>query len=367
MNRISIIGSTGSIGRQTLDVIRRHSDKFQVVALASNNNKSLLQSQSQEFSVSNLGLFSKDGESCYKLASLDCIDTVVIAASGLAAFPYLIEAIKSGKRIALANKECVVAAWELLTPLIEKSGATVYPVDSEHSAVWQSLFSGRREDVKRIILTASGGPFFGKKSEDLKNVSVADALDHPTWKMGKKITVDSATMMNKGLEVIEACKLFGVTEKEVDVVVHRESIVHSLVEYNDNAVVCEMSYPTMEIPIQLALSYPERLDTGVSGLDLGQLGKLSFYPLDNETFPFVHLARKAYNDGGFYPLAYSSADEVAVDAFLNGKISFTDIYDVVENTMHKATLPKFSLENVADADKIVRKTARDVISGYDNK
>lgn len=361
MNKIAIIGSTGSIGRQTLDVVKNHSDIFEVVALASNNNKELLQSQSQEFSVCRLGLFCEDGESCYKLASLPEVDTVVIASSGLSAFPYLIEAIKSGKRIALANKECVVAAWELILPMIRKYGATVFPVDSEHSAVWQSMLSGRREDVKRIILTASGGPFFGRRKEELKNVTVSEALSHPTWKMGKKITIDSATMMNKGLEVIEACKLFGVNEKDVDVVVHRESVVHSLVEYCDNAVVCEMSYPTMEIPIQLALSYPERLGTKVASLDLSSLSRLSFYSLDEEAFPFVKLARKAYNDGGFVPLAFSSADEVAVEAFLNGEIAFTDIYNVVENTMRMAILPNFSLENVYEADSISRKTAKDII------
>ncbi len=361
MKKIAIIGSTGSIGRQTLDVIKNYPDRFKAIALASNNNKTLLQSQSSEFSVGDLGLFCEDGESCYKLASLKDADVVVIASSGLSAFPYLLESIKAGKRIALANKECVVAAWELLLPLIKKHGATVFPVDSEHSAVWQSLFSGRKEDVKRIILTASGGPFFGKSKEEIKCVTVNEALSHPTWKMGKKITVDSATMMNKGLEVIEACKLFEVPESSVDVVVHRESVVHSLVEYKDNAVICEMSYPTMEIPIQLALSYPERLDTKVNALDLANLRKLSFYSLDEEVFPFVKLARKAYNKGGFFPLAFSSADEIAVEAFLKGEIGFSDIYDVVEKTVDSVSLPKFSLENVLLADEIARNAAREFI------
>lgn len=362
MKRIAIIGSTGSIGRQTLDVIGKHPDLFEAVALSANSDKELLQSQAMKFSVKSLGLFSEDGEKCYELAALPFVDTVVIASSGISAMGYLLAAIKAGKEIALANKECVVSAWELILPLVKKYGAKIFPVDSEHSAIWQSLSAGEKRDVKRLILTASGGPFFGKSTEKLKNVTKAEALCHPTWKMGDKITIDSATLMNKGLEVIEACKLFGVSEKNVDVVIHRESIVHSLVEFDDGAVVAEMSYPTMEIPIQLALSYPRRYKTSVSPLDLAKCGKLSFYSLDEEAFPFVSLARKVYNKGGFYPLAFSSSDEVAVEAFLNGKIGFADIYETVKNTIDKVSLPAFTLENIGAADEVSREIAREFIS-----
>ena len=362
MKKIAVIGSTVSIGKQTLDVIGNHRDKFEVVALAANKNKALIKAQAQEFSVENVGLFSEIGEKCYELASLPNVDVVVIAADGISAMGYLLAAIRAGKKIALANKECVVSAWELLKPLIKKHGATVFPVDSEHSAIKQSLSAGRRKVVRRLVLTASGGPFFGRSKDELENVTIKEALKHPTWQMGAKITIDSATMMNKGLEVIEACRLFDIDEKNVEVVVHRESVVHSLVEYVDGAVVAELSYPTMEIPIQLALSYPKRFETTVKPLDLAALSKLSFYSLDEEAFPFVKLCRRALSLGGFCPLAVSSADEEAVAAFLAGRISFGGIYKVVEKTLDRVSLPEFSLENIPKANRLSRLAAKEIIS-----
>lgn len=369
MKNVSIIGSCGSIGRQTVEVIKNHSDKFQAIALVTNENEQLLLRQGEELGARFIGLFSKHsqnskvlfGEDCYSLASIKEADIVVIASSGIATLPYLVEGIKAGKTIALANKECIVAAGEILMPMIKKYNAMIIPVDSEHSAIWQSLQCGKRAEVKKLILTASGGPFFGKTKEQLKKVTVNDALSHPTWSMGRKITIDSATMMNKGLEVIEARWLFDIDQKDIDVVVHRESVIHSLVEFNDGAVICEMSNPTMEIPIQLALSYPDRLKTKIEGLNLAKLSKLTFYPLDNDNFPFVNLARESLKNGGFYPTILNSANEIAVQRFLNNEISFLDIYKVVSKVLDKnyEKLP-LSIENIYKIDNITREIAKNI-------
>ena len=368
MKNVVIIGSTGSVGTQAVDVLVNHKDLFNVVALIADNNRSLLEEQMKKTGARIGGLFSSysegflHGQDCYKVCSIKEVDLVLIASTGLSALPYFTESLKAGKTVCASNKESIVAVGELLKDLAKEHGGRILPVDSEHSAIWQSLGDNSKY-LKRIILTASGGPFFGKSSEQLKDVSVEQALNHPTWKMGKKITIDSATLANKGLEVIEACRLFDVSEDMVEVIVHRESVIHSMVELKDGAVISQSSYPTMEIPIQLSLTYPDRVSTKVSPIDFAKIGKLTFYPLDNDAFPFVNLARKVERLGGFYPLCYAAADEIAVQAFLEGKIKFTDIYKVVESTVENIKdFPKFLIENVQIADTMAKKLASSIIA-----
>lgn len=335
MKSVVIIGSTGSIGTQTVDVCLRHKDEFNVVGLIANQNEKLLIRQSKLLNVEHLGLFSGNidnnkniiiGEECYDFVDKLGADIIIIAASGVMALPYVERAIKTGNRVAIANKETLVCAGEYIMPLVKKYNAEFIPVDSEHSAIWQSLHCGNKNEIKRILLTASGGSFRDTPISELKNVTVEQTLKHPNWNMGSKITVDSATMFNKGLEVIEAKWLFNVNVDNIEVVVHRESVLHSAIEFSDGAIVGEMSYPTMEIPIQLALSYPRRLNAKVEPLDLFNLKKLSFEKLDNEKFPAVNLAKECVNKGGIYPAIMNSANEVMVARFLNKEIGYLDIY-----------------------------------------
>lgn len=369
IKKISIIGSTGSIGRQAVEVILNNRDKLQAIALVSNENEELLIKQGEQLGAKYLGLFSKRsknkeilfGEDCYKLASLNDADIVLIASGGISALPYVIESVKAGKTIALANKESIVCGGKIIMPMLKEYGAKIIPVDSEHSAIWQSLKVGRKKDVRKLILTASGGPFFGMSKKQLENVTVLDALRHPTWNMGKKITIDSATMMNKGLEIIEAVRLFNIGEDKIDVVIHRESIIHSMVEFTDGAVIGEMSKPTMEIPISLSLFYPKRERCAVDKLDFTKLTKMTFYPLDNENFPFVNLAREVIRKDGLYPTVFNSANEIAVSRFINGEIGFLDIFKVVKETLFEVdcNLP-LTIENIYKIDKIAREVAKNI-------
>ena len=343
MKKLVIIGSTGSIGTQTLNIVEKHSDKFEVLALVANANKELLLEQKRKFDVKQCGLFSNNkgekdseiiyGEDCYDLAKLEDADVVVIASSGIDTLPYLMNAIKAKKTIAIANKECLVAAGEIVMPMVKEYGATLIPVDSEHSAIWQSSHSGEKKDIKKLLLTASGGPFLNLSKEDLQNVTLAQTLKHPNWTMGRKITVDSATMFNKGLEIIEAKWLFDMSVDDIEVVVHKESIIHSMVEFNDSTVIAQMSYPSMEIPIQLALTYPSRIETNVNSLDFSKLSTLHFEKLDNEKFPAVELAKEACRLGGFYPTILNSANEMLVDRFIKEEIGYLDIYSKVKKVM----------------------------------
>ncbi len=363
MKKIVIIGSTGSIGTQALNIAEKHKDKFEVLALVANSNKELLLEQKRKFHVKHCGLFSINksnlnsnqnaenttsdknisssnnekslvyGEECYELAKLAEADVIVVASSGIDTLPYLINAIKAKKTIAIANKECLVAAGEIVMPMVKKYGATLIPVDSEHSAIWQSSHSGEKKDIKKLLLTASGGPFLNYKKEDLKHVTLAQTLKHPNWTMGRKITVDSATMFNKGLEIIEAKWLFDMSVDNIEVVVHRESIIHSMVEFADSTVIAQMSYPSMEIPIQLALTYPSRIESNVPSLDFAKLSTLHFEAIDSEKFPAINLSKEVCKLGDFYPTIMNSANEMLVDRFINEKIGYLDIYSKVEKIL----------------------------------
>lgn len=343
---IAVLGSTGSVGRQVLDVIDAHPEHFHVATLAARTASDQFLDQVRRYKpavaattapagLSFAGaLRSVAGEDGLLAAATDPnADIVVVATSGHDAIDPTLRAIELGKTIALANKETLVCAGNLIMPLAMQCGVEIRPVDSEHSAIWQALAGSRQDDVFRIILTASGGPFRGRTSADLADVSIADALAHPTWSMGGKITIDSATMMNKGLEVIEAHWLFGLPYEQIDVVIHPESIVHSLVEFVDGSQIAQLGVPDMRTPIQYALGYPRRLPASGNRLDLAKSGKLTFERPDETRFPCLQLAREAGMAGGTYPTALSAADDVAVAAFLEGALRFNEIPVVIQNVL----------------------------------
>jgi 1-deoxy-D-xylulose-5-phosphate reductoisomerase len=353
MRRVIILGSTGSIGTQALDVIRHTHDRFQVVGLAAASNHELLVGQIREFmppvvAVSDetaanelhaglAGLRSVEmvvgAEAAEQLARELDADIVLNAMVGAVGLPPTLAALQSGKTLALANKESLIVGGELVMDLVKGEPERLVPVDSEHAALAQCLRGESREDLKRVIITASGGPFRGWTREELAKASVKEALAHPTWKMGPKITIDSATLMNKGLEVIEAHFLFGLGYSQIDVVVHPESVVHGIAEFADGAMVAQLSKADMRLPIQLALAYPERLPAGIDSLDLATLGSLTFEPVDREAFPALELCFKAGRLGSTFPAVLNAANEVAVMAFLEGKIAMTGVPDVVERVL----------------------------------
>jgi 1-deoxy-D-xylulose-5-phosphate reductoisomerase len=381
MKKLGILGSTGSIGVSTLEIAAAHRDRFEVVALTAGSNLELLQRQIEEFSPRLVAVATE--ELARELASMLTakgpeilcgvqgliaaataaeIDMVVAAIVGAAGLIPTAAAIKAGKDVALANKETLVTAGRLIMELVEQQGVKLYPVDSEHSAVFQSLQGHRSEDVKRIILTASGGPFLNYPPEKLAQVSVADALNHPNWSMGKKITIDSATMMNKGLEVIEARWLFDVPAERIAVNIHPQSIVHSMVEYVDGCVMAQLGVPDMKAPIAYALTYPERVPTGVKPLDLTALAGLSFFNPDHDRFPALGLAYRALEGGESLPAVLNAANEVAVEAFLRGIIRFTEIPTVIERTMDLHHPHSFAtIEDVLIADRWGREKAREIL------
>jgi len=381
LKKISILGSTGSIGTQTLDVISQHPDKFRVVALAAGKNIDLLKEQILKFrplavsvedekSASMLAsqistsrtqiLYGQDGAET--LAQMNEADLVVSAMVGASGLRPTLAAAKSGKDIALANKESLVIAGEVLTKEVEKNGSRLLPIDSEHSALFQALECGEHRHVKRLILTASGGPFLNTPNCELENVSVEAALDHPTWKMGKKITIDSATLMNKGFEVIEAKRLFGFDPENISFWIHPQSIVHSMVEYIDGSVISQMGKPDMRIPIAFAISYPDRISLNCNAVSPQSFGKLSFQDVDFEQFPSLSLAFDALREGGTMPSVMNGANEVAVSAFLSGQMKFTGIVSTVKKVMeiHK-TQPANTLDAVLDSDLWARNTAQSLI------
>lgn len=381
MKNISILGSTGSIGQQTLDVVSQHPDKFRVVGLTGGENIQLLAEQVRTFkplavSVRDKALadslrtlipgekaeiFHGETGACEIAGMEECGHVVssIVGASGL--LPTL-TAVKAGKDIALANKESLVVAGEIITREAEKSGSVIIPVDSEHSAIFQALECGRREEVKRIILTASGGPFLNTSREEMENVPVEIALKHPTWKMGSKITIDSATLMNKGFEVIEARWLFGFPAGRISVWIHPQSIVHSMVEYIDGSLISQMSKPDMRIPIAYALTYPGRIELNGHTATPGSFGELTFAEVDREKFPSIPLAFSALEEGGTMPAVMNGANEVAVHEFLSGRLGFTGIVNTVQKVMglHK-TQPADSLEAVLESDAWARETALAII------
>jgi 1-deoxy-D-xylulose-5-phosphate reductoisomerase len=348
LKRIAIIGSTGSIGVQALDVIRHNPDKLEVVALAAGRNARLLAEQAAEFNadyaaISYPGSYEELKSLCHCwtgqgmeavtfLTSLEDVDLVLVAVSGAAGIYPTYKAVAAGKTVGLANKESLVAAGEVIMPLAQATGATILPVDSEHSAIFQCL-QGEEKWISRIWLTASGGPFREIEADKLEFVTPEEALRHPKWNMGKKITIDSATLMNKGLEVIEAHHLFAVSYDQISVVIHPQSIVHSLVEFLDGSLLGHFGVPDMRMPIQYAFSYPERWETVGERLDLGQLGELQFSSPDLQKFPALDLALAAGRQGGTMPAVMNAANEIAVESFLEGTLNFTGIVSAVEKVM----------------------------------
>ncbi|MDN5276766.1 MAG: 1-deoxy-D-xylulose-5-phosphate reductoisomerase [Clostridiales bacterium] len=355
--KIAILGSTGSIGRQALDVIHQHADNYQVVALTTNRNIGLLAQQVEAFRPAYVGIVDAEsaeefknygladlelvsGKDCLvKLATLPEVDLVLVAVVGIAGLEPTIAALEAGKNVALANKESLVAGGHLVMEAARKSGSKIIPVDSEHSAIFQCL-AGCDDParINRVYLTASGGPFRNYTKDELRHVTVEEALNHPNWKMGKKVTIDSATLMNKGLEVIEAHWLFGLSIGQIQVVIHPQSIVHSMVEYIDGSIIAHMGKTDMRLPILYALSWPERIKSSVGSLDLTAMEPLTFEMPDFDRFPCLALAYKALEIGGTMPAVLNAADEVAVEKFLKGEISFIEIPVMIEQAMksHKA-------------------------------
>ena len=381
MKNIAILGSTGSIGRNALDVIRSLGTDYSATALTSNSNWEMLAQQVEEYHPKRVAIVDGEGgrrlkerlsgnsvqiltgeESIEEIVADANINFVLSAIVGAAALPATLTAIEHKKNLALANKEALVMAGGIVTERARKKGVTLLPVDSEHSAIFQSLSAGRRSELRRVILTASGGAFRDYPVDKLDKVTPEQALDHPTWKMGKKITIDSATLMNKALEIIEAKWLFGLKAEEIDVVIHHQSIIHSMVEFQDGSVIAQMGLPDMKLPIQYALTYPERRPASVEPLDLAKLGRLTFAKPDLQRFPALRLGFWAVNDSGTLPAVMNAANEVAVDAFLERRLKFTGIVRAVEEVMHKHTNKKNpSLEDIMSADSWARKEVRNAI------
>ena len=365
MKSIAVLGSTGSIGQQTLDVVMKFPDRFKVVALACGDNSDLLAEQVAQFRpqlvycARPLNLHhSAKSLPMEEIAAHPDVDLVVVATSGKVGLAPTLAAIRAGKQIALANKEVLVMAGEIVTAEAKRYGAQILPIDSEHSAIWQCLH-GEQAQPARIILTASGGPFYGYSPQQLAAVTAEEALRHPTWKMGKKVTIDSATLMNKGLEAIEAHWLFSIPFDNIEIMIHRQSIVHSLVEFADGSAKAQLSFPDMRLPIQYALSHPERLhNTDLPHLGLVGTKSLTFEPVDFDKFPCLKLALEAGRRGGTFLAVLSAVDDIAVDLFLTGKISFTGIAELIAQTiaLHHATVNP-SLEEILAADDWARETA----------
>ena len=371
MKRISLLGSTGSVGTQTLDVVRKHPDRFAVVALAAGSNAEALAAQVDEFRPSLAVLaegtieapegttFSPGRDGVLSAASHPEADVVVNALVGSMGLLPTLTALDAGKTVALANKESLIAGGSLVTRRVVGHPERLLPVDSEHSAIFQCLAGNRLGDVRRVILTASGGPFRGRKRAELEGVTVEQALAHPTWRMGRKITVASATLMNKGLEAIEAQHLFGVPIDRVELVVHPRSIVHGLVEYTDGSVIAQAANPDMRLPLQIALAWPERLPDGAEPIDWQTIGSLEFEPLDVEAFPCPALALEAARRGGTAPAVLNAANEEAIDAFLSEGLRFGDIPRVIERVLEEHTpVVDPSLDDVLAAEEEARIAGR---------
>lgn len=376
MKSLIILGSTGSIGRQALEVCERQG--YIVKGLAAGGNIDLLEKQARKFKVKTVAVFdqkkAKDlkiklkdtditvlsgEEGVCALAQTDA-DIVLNSIVGIAGLRPTLASIESGKNIALANKETLVTGGEIVNRKAKEKGVKILPVDSEHSAIFQSLQGAPEKSLKKILLTASGGPFYGKKTKDLENVTVKDALNHPNWSMGAKITIDSATLMNKGLEVIEAVHLFGLDAKNIEVLVHRQSILHSGVEFSDGAVIAQLGTPDMRLPIQYALTYPQRADFAFEKLSLTDIGSLTFEKPDTDTFRCLPLCIRAINEGGLKPTAVNGANEQAVKLFLEGKIKFLQIAENVEKALDLVNNKKdFTLEDIFETDKLARQMVGD--------
>lgn len=373
MIKISLIGSTGSIGRQVVDVALRHKDKFKIITLAAGGNAKLLEEQANLLHPEIIALADPEkaceikelpegtalytGENAVLHAVSEKSDIVFVAVSGFAGLKPTLEGISLGKDIALANKETLVAGGEIVMKLAKEKGVRIIPVDSEHSAIFQCLGFKRDADFRKLIITASGGAFRDLPKEKIEKMNAADALRHPNWNMGKKITIDCATLLNKGLEVIEACRLYNAPLEKVEAIIHPESIIHSMVEFCDGAIMAQLGYPSMEIPIQLALTYPKRYETGVPFLSLA--GKtLHFDNIDTDRFPCFSLALDAYKKGGLYPCAMNAANEAAVMLYLEDKIKFYDIAELISYATEKAQNGEVTYDNLVFADAEARRAVQ---------
>lgn len=375
MRKLSILGSTGSIGKQTLDIAKKLN--MPILALSANTNTKLLSEQAREFSVKYVCIYDESKynemktllcdtdikvvagmDGLCQIATLDEIDTVLNSVVGMIGLRPTLCAIEAGKDIALANKETLVAGGAIVTEAVKRKGVQLLPVDSEHSAIFQSLQGSKHSEINRLILTASGGPFFGKTKDELKNVTVADALNHPNWSMGAKITIDSATMMNKGLEIIEAAWLFDISPSKIDVVIHRQSVIHSLIEFCDYSTIAQLGVPDMHIPIQYALTYPDRFECPVKQLNLTDYGTLTFDKPDDETFTLMNTARHAFSMGNAAACIANSANEQAVALFLDNKIKFLDIPMLVTRAVDEI---KGQSDKNLDSILIADKTAREFV------
>jgi len=379
MKKLSILGSTGSIGKNTLEVISAHPDKFKVVALAVKNNIQILEEQIIKFKPDVVAVFDSAAAECIKkkdlsvevltgekglseVAILEDVDMVVSAIVGSDGLVPTYEAVKAGKELALATKEALVMAGQIIMSEAKRQGVKILPVDSEHSAVFQCLNNRDIDEVEKIILTASGGPFLGKSIAELASVTPSDALNHPNWDMGKKITIDSATLMNKGLEVIEAYWLFNVPLEKIDVILHPQSIIHSMVRFVDGSVIAQMSIPDMKGPISYALSYPQRFEGILPVLDLAEIRELTFEEPDREKYVSLGLTYDALKEGGTMPCVLNAANEVAVEAFLNEQIPFTGIPQVVSDTMlQHEVLKGDSIEEIMSTSEWAKLKAQELI------
>jgi 1-deoxy-D-xylulose-5-phosphate reductoisomerase len=379
LKKLSILGSTGSIGRSTLEIVAEHPDNFRVVTLAVKENIDLLEKQIQEFNPDVVAVYDEASAEKLKrrnppveilsgedglvtVATINDVDTVVSAIVGSAGLIPTISAIRAGKNIALANKEALVMAGHLIMSEAKDKGVMIIPVDSEHSSLFQCLENRDMTEVRRIILTASGGPFLRRPKEELETVTPEEALKHPNWDMGRKITIDSATLMNKGLEVIEAHWLFDLPPERIDILLHPQSIVHSMVEFVDGSLLAHMSAPDMKGPICYALSYPDRHEGVLPALDLSEIHELVFERPDPEKYPFLSLSYDALRYGGTMPCVMNSANEVAVNSFLNGKISFTTIFQVVSGVMSVHNVLKGeSIEEILNASRWAEEEAKRLI------
>lgn len=381
---LAILGSTGSIGTQTLDVVAANPDLFAVYAITANNNVDLLIKQARTFHpeavvVANEAHYNTlrealtdlpikvfaGSDAVAQVAALPSVDTVVTAMVGYAGLKPTIEAVKAGKRIALANKETLVVAGELVTRLVQQHHAAILPVDSEHGAIFQCLVGENADEVEKIILTASGGPFRNKSCEELASVTAKDALRHPTWQMGAKITIDSASLMNKGFEVIEAKWLFGLRPEQIDVVIHPQSIIHSMVQYRDGSIKAQLGVPDMRLPIEYALTFPQRRQTNFERLDFTKCSQLTFEQPDPTRFRNLALAFEAMRRGGNMPCALNAANEIAVDAFLHERIGFLQMSNLIETVLERTTfIATPSYNDYVACDTETRQFARELIAHY---
>lgn len=385
MKKISILGSTGTIGIKTLEIVAQYPDKFQVVALAGGRNFLKMGEQVSQFRPKLVCMVDKEAaeqlqdswpkkemkilsglEGLLAVATHPEADMVVCALAGSIGLIPTLEAIRAGKSLAIANKEPLVMAGEILLKEAQEREITVIPVDSEHSAIFQALAGHRRANVKKIILTASGGPFLHTPIDNMEKITPPEALNHPQWRMGRKVSVDSASLMNKGLEVIEAHWLFRIPPSQIEVLIHPQALVHSMVEFIDGAIIAQMSFPDMRLPIAYALAYPERLDLGRPSLNLSEIGTLNFYSVDWDKFPALGLAYEALYKGGTMPAVLNAANEVAVEAFLEGRLGFLQIVRLIKEVMERHhPLDSQSLDNILQAHHWAQREAREMVARGD--